>query len=101
MIRWSLESAADLALDGDTPPDGVLSESETRNLRRFRIPHRRRDWLPGRLAAKRLVKAWASGEHGVELPLDGIVVDKAPTGALVVRIEAPQGSKLPVPSLSI
>lgn len=101
MIDWSLESAADLGVDPDAPLAGVLSEEELLRLASLKVPSRRRDWLLGRVAAKRLVKSWVSRKHGVDLPLDHIVVDKAPTGAPVVRLASPGTQQIEAPSLSI
>ncbi|MFH0901802.1 MAG: 4'-phosphopantetheinyl transferase superfamily protein [Pseudomonadota bacterium] len=80
LFRWLLVDAAAEILVESEPPAGLLSPAETAFLAALRYPLRRRKWLAGRLAAKRLLAAILAEEHGEAPPLDSIVVANEPSG---------------------
>lgn len=93
MIHWATASEADAAGAALETPEGWLAPSEAGFLAGLRFPKRRRDWLLGRLAAKRVVQSFLAG-RGTEVPLAAIAIEREPSGAPLVRING-----APVPEL--
>ena len=91
-LRWIVATAAEHeALGrGDAPP-GVLSPAEQAALAAMRFPARRRKWLLGRWAAKRVLGA-ALRERGIDVPADRITVANDPSGAPYAELD---GDRLP------
>lgn len=79
MIHWLVCPAEECpALQSGAPPD-FLSPSERQAYARFRVDKRRREWLLGRWAAKRLLQL--SDQAYRDLALDAISVGNDPDGA--------------------
>lgn len=75
MIRWLLRFAAEFPeLAAGAVPEGLLSPAERQRLAQLSTEKRRREWLLGRCAAKRLVRCYLKRETGQEPPLDALVI---------------------------
>ncbi|MBI2892856.1 MAG: 4'-phosphopantetheinyl transferase superfamily protein [Deltaproteobacteria bacterium] len=72
---------------GESPPD-FLSPREEELLARLRFPDRRRKWLLGRWAAKRLLREALREERGGELSNGQITVANDPMGAPYAEVES-------------
>ena len=82
MIYWLLQSqTAQPDLARNEVPPGLLAPSEARRLQAMTSPERRRDWLLGRWTAKRLLQQVMEKEDGVDLPLDGLIIEMSRNGA--------------------
>jgi 4'-phosphopantetheinyl transferase len=85
LILWSTERAAGGAASALETPGTWLAPGEERFAAGLRFPKRRRDWLLGRLAAKRLVQRFLA-ERGGEVLLTAITLEREPAGAPLVRV---------------
>jgi len=85
MFRHVLAFASEHpSLAAGQPWSGFLSAREQEIFAGFTFPRRRRKWLLGRVAAKRLVREmW----HGPELPDEGITILNRPSGEPFVIVE--------------
>jgi 4'-phosphopantetheinyl transferase len=82
MIDWLIQSIdAHPSLSQGAAPDGLLSFSEQQRLATFTVAKRRRDWLLGRLTAKRLLQSYVAQCTGAWLPLDTFIIGSDPDGA--------------------
>jgi 4'-phosphopantetheinyl transferase EntD len=66
---------------------GLLSPAEWAVFDTLALPRRRRDWLAGRLAAKRAVRAAARVAGGAAPPWQTIAILNAPNGAPYVAVD--------------
>lgn len=97
MIQWLVQTRPPHL------PTQLLAAEERGRLARLRIPKRRRDWLLGRLAAKRLLRGELWRREGRWRPLSSFVVRPRPSGApgaFVVETPGQAPTELPW-SLSI
>lgn len=75
MIHWLLQTAAQCPeLAAGEAPAGLLSAAELQRLEQLTTVKRRREWLLGRCAAKRLVQRYVEVETGQRPPLDALVI---------------------------
>lgn len=75
MIHWLLqpvELCPELA--AGVTPEGLLGAAELERMAQIPSPKRRREWLLGRCAAKRLVQRYVQMETGQQPPLDALVI---------------------------
>jgi phosphopantetheinyl transferase len=99
--RTSPSEAEELALSLDPENTSqaykdVLSLSELNTVRAFAAPKRQRDWLAGRLAAKRLM-SWALAQEGTYLKQPQIEILNRESGEPYVRLpEHPEFTRFPL-----
>ena len=75
MIHWLLQPAEQCPeLATGKVPDGLLGAAELERVAQIPSPKRRREWLLGRCAAKRLVQRYVAMETGQWPPLDALVI---------------------------
>jgi 4'-phosphopantetheinyl transferase len=75
MIHWLLQPAEQCPeLAAGAIPDGLLGAAELERVAQMPSPKRRREWLLGRCAAKRLVQRYVAMETGQWPPLDALVI---------------------------
>ncbi len=75
MIHWLLQTAAQCPeLAAGEAPAGLLSAAELQRMEQLTTLKRRREWLLGRCAAKRLVQRYLAYETGQWPPLDALVI---------------------------
>jgi len=75
MIHWLLQPAEQCPeLTTGKAPDGLLGAAELERVAQIPSPKRRREWLLGRCAAKRLVQRYVAMETGQWPPLDALVI---------------------------
>ena len=75
MIHWLLQPAEQCPeLTTGKVPDGLLGAAELERVAQIPSPKRRREWLLGRCAAKRLVQRYVAMETGQWPPLDALVI---------------------------
>jgi len=84
VIYWLMDEAGPegAGLISDSV-DGRLSVEEWNRLRQMRFPKRRREWLSGRLAAKKLIAMCVPGMENV--PFAKITIANSATGAPYAR----------------
>ncbi|MBI3183217.1 MAG: 4'-phosphopantetheinyl transferase superfamily protein [Myxococcales bacterium] len=81
MFRWTVTSAAERPELGEgRPPAGFLSPAETDAFSRLLFPARRRKWLLGRWAAKRLLLEELRARDGREIPPTALTIANEPDG---------------------
>jgi 4'-phosphopantetheinyl transferase len=91
----------DLASEGHAQIPSFLSATERESYARLRLDKRRRDWLLGRLTAKRLVQRVAGAAGLGDVPLDAISIEPASDGAPTIVVLEPRLRALATASLSI
>lgn len=75
MIHWLLQPAAQCPeLAAGEAPVGLLSAAELERMEQLSTAKRRREWLLGRCAAKRLVQRYLAHETGQRPSLDALVI---------------------------
>lgn len=75
MIHWLLQPAEQCPeLATGRAPEGLLGAAELERVAQMPSPKRRREWLLGRCAAKRLVQRYVAMEIGQWPPLDALVI---------------------------
>lgn len=85
MIHWLVQnSAAYLVLERGNCPDGLLNAAERRHFMSLHALKRKREWLLGRLTAKRLVQALIQQECGDYRSFEQLTIINAPNGAPIV-----------------
>ena len=78
----------------DPPPPGLLSRAEAQRYERLVTPRRRRSWLLGRLATKRLLQTVHYRRSGQLLPLEGLLIGNYASGepfAVCLGADRPAG----------
>ena len=103
MLRWLLQAGTAPTADLDW-----LTAAERSRLASLKVEKRRRDWLLGRYAAKRLLVRWMRERTGLPVPMSFLEIGTADSGAPEARLCAtappvdglPPGRRLPV-ALSI
>lgn len=82
LIRWLVASCQALP-----DPPGLLHRRELEQLQALRYPKRRREWLLGRWAAKRLLQTTIKERLGLSPPLDCLVIRNDSQGVPVAMLE--------------
>jgi len=90
-IDWLSCLADEVPFPGESRPPGFLGQAERQTLDRLRFAKRRREWLLGRWAAKRLLRTAFPACRGV--PLAAIEIDNDPDGAPFATLK---GQRIPV-----
>jgi 4'-phosphopantetheinyl transferase len=81
-FRWEIVRAAEYPpIEHGEPPSGVLSRKEAETLNGLRFLQRRRKWLLGRVAAKKLI------EEAFGAAAQAITIANEPSGAPYAEIE--------------
>lgn len=96
MIRWLIQTTVDHPdLAAGRPPAGLLTDEEMARYQGLLSPRRRRDWLLGRWAMKRLLQAHVLASDGHCPPLDCLSIEYETSGApyVVSRYPALRGGK--------
>lgn len=79
---WTVALEADApGLERGDPPEGLLSAEEHDKLATLKFEQRRRKWLLGRFAAKRVLRVLLASERGAAPAPDEITIANDPEGA--------------------
>ncbi len=81
MLRWLVTSEGELDQAGiGENPGRILSRNELEIYAGYTVPKRRRDWLLGRWAAKRVLHHVVRTRLGIDIPLTEVRIERADTG---------------------
>ncbi len=100
MIHWLLQPASECPeVAHGAAPEGLLGAAEVERLAQLATIKRRKEWLLGRCAAKRLVQRYVEMETGQQPPLDALVIarDSEEIAAPVVIFDS-QATPMDLPS---